>query len=69
MATAAMPLHITVGTPQHMAMATPLRRIAMATLPHTTADMGTGAWFAPHMHTVADTIAGIGTVGDRQLRR
>ena len=62
---AAMPLHITAGMPQRMAMATS-QRIAMATLPHTTADMGIDVWFAPHMHTVADIIAGIGPVGNRE---
>ena len=34
--------------------------------PDTTADMGIGAWFAPHTHTMAPgTIAGIVTVGDQ----
>ena len=42
------------------------QRIAMDTLPHTTADMGIDVWFAPHMHTVADIIAGIGPVGNRE---
>src|SRR5437868_8994238 len=59
MAMAAMPLLTTAGTPQHT-----------ATLPHTTADMGTGALFAPHTHTTAlGIIAGIVTVGDRHGAR
>ena len=60
-----LPLITAAGTPLHITVDT--GRVTM--LPPTMVP-GTGALFAPHTHTTAlGTIAGIVTVGDRQVRR